>query len=300
MSRALTCLAMLGAAAASSSTDLVMHLADNFRELQPASPGGQTRVIYKSEAAGNCAAITFSGTSRKTDFPLEKGTDHHWTYADQESWDIYHDAESHVHSECGYSNTEYADSYPGESPIDVIADDATPTNASSVAIAGFSRPREGVLLANDGHAIALSVCAGSGWDCSATASFGTWPKTLRGVTSDASGHGDDDAADDHHRRLADDDGHAVSSAKLSADTYYLKKVELHWGSANEQGSEHAVCGYSAAGEAHFIFVNRNPNVTHDRHDAASGTKCVARRPPRSANYARACLVHSFGVTVGGA
>ena len=288
MRRLITCLTTLGAAVVASSSDPVMHLLDNFRELQPTSPPGQARIVYKSAAADDCASVSFTGVRRGTSFPLETTTNHHWTYADQDNWKLYHDPVSHAHSECGYANTAYPDSYPGESPINVLAGDATRTNASSVAIAGFSRERVGVALANDGHVIALSVCPFSGWDCSATASFGTWPKTLRGVTSDTFGHGDDHSDDDndHHRRLANDDhgddhgdGSAdddndAASTTLSADTYYLKKVELHWGSNNDKGSEHAVCGYSAAGEAHFVFVNRNPNVTHDRHDAASGTKYV--------------------------
>ena len=261
---------------ASGSGYDTIYLANNFRELQQESPSG--RIIYKTADAGGCSKVTWGPTpSRSSAFPLVKSTDHQWGYMDQKNWDRYHKSDGH--NECGQLDIDHPDAFPGESPIDLRADDISVTNLSAISLSGFSHPRKGLTLANNGHGITLTVCGGDGVDCSATASFGTWPKRLRGLTSDpvASSGGDDD----HHRRnllsSADDDGHATANyegddaAALTADHYYLKQVDFHWGSDNSKGSEHAVCGAAAAAEMHMLFVNRADNVPSDRTDAASGT-----------------------------
>ena len=244
-----------------------VYLSNNFRELQPESPNG--RVIYKTTGAGGCSDVTWGPTaSRKATFPLIHSTDHHWVYADQENWDLYH--KSHGDNECFVVDDDHPDAFPGESPIDLLADAAIVTNRSSIALFGMDYDRRGLTLSNTGNGVELAVCSGDFHDCGATASFGTWPKTLRGLYSNSaatcsSSNGDDGG---HHRRsllTGADDG------ALTADTYYLKSVQLHWGSENSIGSEHAVCGASAAAEMHLTFVNRDADVVNcDRADAASG------------------------------
>ena len=242
-------------AGATASADVVMSLVDNYRDIQDARSA--TRTIYKSSMAGGCADIAYSGTSRaKKDFPHVETTSHHWTHADQDGWPKYHSGGGRA-NECGRTSAASSDdahhrrlgpspdaAFPGESPIDIAADGATATNATSIALRGLHHARAGLTVYNDGHALGVSVCGGSAHDCSALASFGAWPKAMRGL------------------------------ADATADTYYLERLRFHWGSNGGRGSEHSVCGYSAAAEMQFEFVNTDPNVTSDRRDPASGTKYV--------------------------
>jgi NhaP-type Na+/H+ or K+/H+ antiporter/carbonic anhydrase len=222
---------------ASESVDLV-RLSNNYRELQ--DERSAKRTIYKSTGTGSCDDISWGPTpSRSASFPHMSSTKSHWVYMDQEHWTKYNIEPN----ECGMEEEPEA-SYPGESPININATRATVTNNSTIQLSGFSFTREDLQIINNGHGIKIYVCRGSAHDCRATGSFGIWPKQLRGITDDS-----------------------------TIDEYYLKDITFHWGSDESKGSEHAVCGKSAAGEVQMSFSN-SAEVTSDRSNPYSGTKYV--------------------------
>jgi len=96
-----------------------------------------------------------------------------------------------------------------------------------------------LIITNDALTVAVTVCGGNAVDCSATANFGHWPKTLRGVITD-----DDDP-----------------------DEYYLVDLHFHWGWDTSKGSEHRVCDNPQAAELQMVFANKRHSVSHDRDDA---------------------------------
>jgi len=217
----------------------VIKLSNNYRDLQ--DERAHARTIYKTTSTGNCDDIRYGPTpSRLTSFPHLTSTTNEWYYADQAHWYIFNDPEN----ECTVHSTPVG-SYPGESPIDIDADNVLETENSTIELTGFNVSRKNVEILNSGHGIEITVCPGSSYDCGATASFGTWPKVLRGISSDS-----------------------------EIDTYYLTHIEIHWGSDNSRGSEHAVCGNSAAAELQMYFTTVE-ETTGNRRDPKSGLKYVA-------------------------
>mmetsp|Transcript_34286 Transcript_34286/g.90491 ORF Transcript_34286/g.90491 Transcript_34286/m.90491 type:complete len:1524 (-) Transcript_34286:311-4882(-) len=214
-----------------------------------------------------------------------------WSYADQDHWWEYTvDDSSHGHenfrfNECHDANGKFhwkknnkvpvnvninaldSDAYPGGSPIDFDPPSLIETSDADFMLSeSFSANRTGLKLTNTGKGLTMVVCDQNRVDCAARATFGEWPKFLRGLD----GH--------HHRRLADDhadDDHADDDHASAADEYYLKEVEFHWGMHNEWGSEHHICGNPRSGEVHFVMESiAEIHAPDGPRDAHSGIKTV--------------------------
>jgi len=225
-------------------------MVDNFRFPQPLSP--ETRTIYRSPAAtGTCNLCTHPGSTTcakveprtKMEYVFDTTTHHHWSYADQDHWDEYESSSSiapHKHNECFHE--PHTGTYPGESPIDINPAETVVSAEPSISLSGFSVSRPGLSISNNGHSVTMTVCGTNKADCQATANFGTWPKTIRGINSQIS------------------------------DDYYLAQLHFHWGRDNTKGSEHEICGNSRAAEMHMVFINKRSDVSNDRSDPDSGTK----------------------------
>ena len=88
----------------------------------------------------------------------------------------------------------------------------------------------------------MTVCGNNRVDCSATANFGAWPKTLRDITDDE-----------------------------NDDEYFLMQLHFHWGSDRTKGSEHTICGDPKSAEMHMVFMNKNSDrMATGRGNAESG------------------------------
>ena len=88
----------------------------------------------------------------------------------------------------------------------------------------------------------MTVCGNNRVDCSATANFGAWPKTLRDITDDE-----------------------------NDDEYFLMQLHFHWGSDRTKGSEHTICGDPKSVEMHMVFMNKNSDrMATGRGNAESG------------------------------
>ena len=164
-----------------------------------------------------------------------------------------------------------SDAYPGGSPINFSPPSLIETSDADFLLSeSFSANRTGLKLTNTGKGLTMVVCDQNRIDCAARASFGEWPKLLRGL----------DGHDGHdHRRLADDhaeDDHADDDHASAADEYYLKKVEFHWGTKDQWGSEHHICGNPRSGEVHLVLESIAEIHAPDGkpRDAHSGLKTV--------------------------
>lgn len=221
-----------------------ISLVDNWRDPQPV---GDFRKVYRSAAASaTCAACDQTATSTTCAKPAPSETKRDWgittlvhfSYYDQKNW-------KKVLHAGGWPNecAKEADgpSHPGQSPIDVQAGNTelAPSEAGIQLSGGFNLSRTRLWIHNNGHNMGVGVCS-SEVDCMATASFGTWPKKLRGLN------------------------------ESSADDYYLLGFHLHWGSDGTKGSEHIVCGKPRAAELHMVFANKRA-LPGDRNDPDSGT-----------------------------
>eukprot|EP00614_Pseudopedinella_elastica_P014755 CAMPEP_0172581528 /NCGR_PEP_ID=MMETSP1068-20121228/739_1 /TAXON_ID=35684 /ORGANISM="Pseudopedinella elastica, Strain CCMP716" /LENGTH=315 /DNA_ID=CAMNT_0013374531 /DNA_START=82 /DNA_END=1026 /DNA_ORIENTATION=+ len=272
---AIALLAAGRASAASSSAELceTMPMVDNFREIQPANTvSPDTRTLWRtSGATSTCnAAVAPSTTSgpnlpSNTKYKKDKTDASHWTYADQENWNLYGSA-----SECFAANM--VGTYPGESPINIVATDAAvpPTGDPTITITGANRVRKGLPIFNNGHTVGYSVCANS-FDCGINANFGAWPRQMRGMTDN----------------LMND--------------YYLLQMHWHWGSDSTKGSEHQVCGNTRAAELHLVWVNKH-NVTANRNDPESGlllavTGIMVEGGATEDNQAFASMIDNIGKKV---
>jgi len=162
----------------------------------------------------------------------------HWSYYDQDGWTDFI-PQTGWPNECGHAAT--GPSHPGQSPIDIQATDSVVAPNVSIALGpGFKKPLKKLQVSNNGHSMTVIVCGRSGTTCEASASFGTWPKAVRGLNS------------------------------TKADRYFLEQFHMHWGSDDSKGSEHLLCGQRRAAELHMVFVNERV-VPEDRSDPDSGT-----------------------------
>jgi len=240
MSSVIVAMALLatGAAAASSSgCGDTMDMVDNWRVVQPV---GTTRTVYRTSfSTGSCntassPSTTSPGPAMTTTKYKSDSTDaSHWTYADQDNWNLYG-----KNNECGAANA--AGTYPGESPINIDPTTATATTTNpTITLEGTEKTRTGMPIFNNGHTIGYSLCPNK-LDCDLQANFGTWPKSLRGITDTHPG-----------------------------DDYFALQMHFHWGSDATKGSEHTVCGIARAAELHVVWVNQR-NITSTRTDPESG------------------------------
>ena len=235
----------LGAGGEAASVPLV----DNFRWIQDF---GETRELWRSAGAaaacadscgvdggGGSVACARSTAMSYTSRPDQASTNYHWQYADQSGWPLYHDG----HTEC-FREADGGD-YPGESPVDVEPSTAKALGDGEVEIAladSFAEARRGLLVRNDGAVLAVDVCGTNSFDCSATATFGTWPRDLRGLSSNG-----------------------------TVDTYFLSTVEFHWGSDDTKGSDHTACGSPRPAEMHLTFLKVGASTGHRRLGASTTT-----------------------------
>lgn len=241
-------LCALPAAVTASGYAESVDLVDNFRWTQEF---GDTRTLYRTpDASASCLASCAEGSdSIACDTNVEMSrtwrreaqtSNWHWVYADQGGWPRANGGSN----EC--LRDREANTYPGESPVDVIPDTAAALGAGEVNISlagSFASARGGLSVGNNGHNINVEVCGRNAFDCAATADFGLWPKTLRGVPGNES------------------------------DTYFLHGVHFHWGSDLTKGSEHTACGSPRPAEMHMVFINARA-VAGDRSDPDSGTLLV--------------------------
>eukprot|EP00614_Pseudopedinella_elastica_P033278 CAMPEP_0172644298 /NCGR_PEP_ID=MMETSP1068-20121228/239136_1 /TAXON_ID=35684 /ORGANISM="Pseudopedinella elastica, Strain CCMP716" /LENGTH=271 /DNA_ID=CAMNT_0013458489 /DNA_START=55 /DNA_END=871 /DNA_ORIENTATION=- len=207
MSSVIVAMALLatGAAAASSSgCGDTMDMVDNWRVVQPV---GTTRTVYRTSfSTGSCntassPSTTSPGPAMTTTKYKSDSTDaSHWTYADQDNWNLYG-----KNNECGAANA--AGTYPGESPINIDPTTATATTTNpTITLEGTEKTRTGMPIFNNGHTIGYSLCPNK-LDCDLQANFGTWPKSLRGITDTHPG-----------------------------DDYFALQMHFHWGSDATKGS----------------------------------------------------------------
>ncbi|EGB08992.1 hypothetical protein AURANDRAFT_63566 [Aureococcus anophagefferens] len=241
-------LCALPAAVTASGYAESVDLVDNFRWTQEF---GDTRTLYRTpDASASCLASCAEGSdSIACDTNVEMSrtwrreaqtSNWHWVYADQGGWPRANGGSN----EC--LRDREANTYPGESPVDVAPDTAAALGAGEVNISlagSFASARGGLSVGNNGHNINVEVCGRNAFDCAATADFGLWPKTLRGVPGNES------------------------------DTYFLHGVHFHWGSDLTKGSEHTACGSPRPAEMHMVFINARA-VAGDRSDPDSGTLLV--------------------------
>jgi len=220
MKRTILALALLavGASAAGGSSCNTMDMVDNYRVPQPAKSKGTvvdsaaTRTVYRTPAASSTCNIAAAPSSTSTKEALSQTTyledpttASHWSYGDQENWNLYGSG-----NECGHSNV--FPTYPGESPINIVPRSTMLPSEDSLAdpVITMHDPdklRTGLPIFNNGHTIGYSFCPNK-HGCEMTADFGTWPKKLRGIDNDN-----------------------------NADEYFLLQFHWHWGSDNTKGSE---------------------------------------------------------------
>lgn len=183
-----------------------MPLVDNFRE--PMELGSE-RVLYRSpDASGTCASSCVSEAHRllsgddahgddghgdaiasiacrgaavsRTYRPKSPTDAHHWSYESQDRWDVYEG--SAAENEC----LAEGEGFPGESPIDVAPEDAVVVGRAAAYVElgpTFGSPRWGLEMVNTGYGLSLTVCGKNAFDCSATATFGQWPRLVRGLSA---------------------------------------------------------------------------------------------------------------------
>eukprot|EP00931_Biecheleriopsis_adriatica_P058425 TRINITY_DN34775_c0_g1_i1.p1 TRINITY_DN34775_c0_g1~~TRINITY_DN34775_c0_g1_i1.p1 ORF type:complete len:1179 (+),score=197.98 TRINITY_DN34775_c0_g1_i1:60-3596(+) len=222
---------------------------DNFRAPQEI---GAFRKVYRSASASPscrvdaCSADDMSTTcpgagATPTTIVWGQTTPLHFSYYDQENWHKI------VHvggwpNECAHAATGL--SHPGQSPINVepASTELAPADAKIQLSGDFKLSRPGLWVHNNGHSVGVHIC-GSPADCLATASFGAWPKVLRGLDTSRE------------------------------DEYFLLQMHIHWGSDSTKGSEHLVCSKSRSAELHMVFMNKRA-LTPDRSDPDSGTHLV--------------------------
>ena len=221
-------------------------LVDNFRDTT--FPLNEQRPLYRTTSATSactdCDGDALSASCKRnkavtvTKRQLEYSTKLHWVYADQSSWNKY--AGSTEINECLLPSSEMdKKKRPGESPNNIKPNEASDSLNSymEIRLDGFDDKRTGLTVSNNGHVIEVIVCGSNGHDCGALASFGQWPRKLRGLAE-----------------------------TLDADSYYLSRIEFHWGSDDSKGSEHKMCGKPRSAEMHMVFANKNkcydPDTKH--------------------------------------
>eukprot|EP00439_Symbiodinium_sp_Y106_P041499 s5983_g5.t1 len=222
--------AVLSAEAGHARHKQNVSLLDNFRAPQPL---GGFRHVYRSAAAshkclpdcglrGDCPKHGSSNACLKPELPTKTkrswgmSTHLHWSYYDQDS------------RCCPCLSAGLG------------GDSVVAPNVSIALGPGFKKPLKKLQVSNNGHSMTVIVCGRSGTTCEASASFGTWPKAVRGLNS------------------------------TKADRYFLEQFHMHWGSDDSKGSEHLLCGQRRAAELHMVFVNERV-VPEDRSDPDSGT-----------------------------
>lgn len=230
-------------------------LVNNRRDLKPV---GHFRKVYRSpDASRTCNATSACQRGSKSSschrtqanqdvtWPYGVSDSNEWSYYDQAHWSRFHSPG--FHNECGHPNHQYT--FPGESPINVDPEDTVLLTKNELVLDfsgdSYVLPRASAPRLNTGHSMRVPVCMNGGFDCMAKASFGTWPKVLRGA----------------------DPSQAV------ADRYFLVQFHFHWGLGQKMGSEHEVCGQRQAGSLHLLFMNAR-NLTQNREDPDSGTLYV--------------------------
>lgn len=225
--------------------------------------------------------------NRRVDFHRAKDSSKstQWSYADQEHWYQWIDDSAHhprvLANECqdptdgtdrlskhiARADESVSHAYPGGSPIKFDPPSLSETHDAYFTLSpSFNATRSGLKLTNTGKGLTMVVCDQNRLDCAARATFGQWPKVLRGL-------------DSHRRRLADDhtDDHAHDDSHGSTDDeYFLKQVEFHWGTESEWGSEHIVCNNPRSGEVHFVMESIAEIHAPETklRDAHSGLKTV--------------------------